>query len=101
MTAYYDDPEAAKLCILSKITFCETRQKENHCITEGVGGGQTGLKKIKNGSKGSIQCSLGCLVLICIHNHVTEEHGLERPSSVNPACSATLCSIKKVSKGLC
>lgn len=27
MTAYYDDPEAAKLCILSKITFCETRQK--------------------------------------------------------------------------
>ena len=27
MTAYYDDPEAAKLCILGKITFCETRQK--------------------------------------------------------------------------
>lgn len=27
MTAYYDDPEAAKLCILSKITFFETRQK--------------------------------------------------------------------------
>ena len=27
MTAYYDDPEAAKLCILAKITFCEKRQK--------------------------------------------------------------------------
>ena len=27
MTAYYDDPEAAKLCILRKITFCETCQK--------------------------------------------------------------------------
>ena len=27
MAAYYDDPEAAKVCILSNITFCETCQK--------------------------------------------------------------------------
>lgn len=27
MIAYYDDPEAAKLCVLNKITFCEARQK--------------------------------------------------------------------------
>jgi len=27
MIAHYDDPEAAKLCILNKITFCEARQK--------------------------------------------------------------------------
>ena len=27
LTEHYKDPEAAKLCILNKITFCESRQK--------------------------------------------------------------------------
>lgn len=32
MTAHYDDPEAAKLCIMNKITFCEARQKVSAVI---------------------------------------------------------------------
>lgn len=27
MTAHFNDHEAAKLCVLNKITFCEARQK--------------------------------------------------------------------------
>jgi len=27
MIAHYDDPEAAKLCVLKKITFCEAREQ--------------------------------------------------------------------------
>ena len=32
MTAHYKDPEAAKRCVLNKITFCEARQKVNKVL---------------------------------------------------------------------